>query len=83
MIGSWRTQPGAPEHESALAIAERRVRQCEARVAQFIEALYEDGQPEGEIRARKVLAIFEDALAAARRHLESKRRRASATRSSE
>ena len=75
-----RTGPDGPEGESAVAIAERHVRVCEARVAdqlQFIKALYEDGQAEGEIRARKVLALFEDALAAARRHLESERRWAS------
>lgn len=72
----------AAEPETALAIAERHVRQCEARVAdqlQFVKALYDDDQPEGEIRARRVLALFEDALDAARRHLEAERRRVAAS----
>jgi hypothetical protein len=86
MTDSRRKGEEAPEPESALAVAERHVRECEARVAdqlQFIRELYADGYPEAEARARKVLVLLEDTCDTARRHFESESHRASAHRSVE
>jgi hypothetical protein len=68
----------APERNNPVAIAERRVEECEERVLdqlQFIKDLQADGYHEAAKSARKVLALFEDTLATARKHLDRARGR--------
>ena len=70
--GDW----GTPE-TMALADAERRVRECEARIAdqiQFVEALHDEGYKEAEALALEVLKKLQDQLREARTHLQDELR---------
>lgn len=64
---------------TVLAEAERRARECEARVAdqiQFVEALHDEGYKDAEARAFAVLKMFHEQLREARTHLEDELRNA-------
>jgi hypothetical protein len=70
--GEW----GIPE-TPALAEAERRVRECEARIAdqvEFLRALHNEGYTEAAARALAVLKLFQEQLREARTHLEEELR---------
>jgi hypothetical protein len=63
---------GIPE-TPALAEAERRVRECEARIAdqvEFLRALHNEGYTEAAARALSALKIFQKQLRQARTHLQ-------------
>jgi hypothetical protein len=60
-----------------LAEAERRVRECEARIAdqvEFLRALHNEGYTEAAARALAVLKLFQEQLREARTHLEEELR---------
>jgi hypothetical protein len=70
--GDW----GIPE-TPALAEAEGRVRDCEARIAdqvEFLRALHDEGYEEAAARALAVLKLFQEQLRKARTQLEDELR---------
>jgi hypothetical protein len=70
--GEW----GVPE-TTALAEAERRVRECETRLAdqiRFVEALHDEGYREAEAVALAVLKMLQEQLREARTHLQDELR---------
>jgi hypothetical protein len=70
--GEW----GLPE-TPALAEAERRVRECEARIAdqvEFLRALRNEGYTEAAAHALSALKLFQEQLRQARTHLQDELR---------